>query len=77
MDLHALIDLVKAHAPMVVQYILMALGALVVAGFSYVKVTPNQDDDAWLQKLEDKPVIGQILNFLIAFSPIDRNEPPK
>lgn len=72
--LNDLYPFIKEHAPMIVQYVLMGLGGLVVAGAAYIKATPTQDDDMWLQKLEEKPVIGQILKLLIQFSPLERKE---
>lgn len=65
----------QAHAPEAVKYVLMGLGALVVMGVAYIKVTPSQDDDMWLQKLEGKAIIGHLLKLLIQFSPIERKEP--
>lgn len=74
MDQHATLDLVKQHAPIILQYVLMALGVLVVLGRAYIKITPTQDDDAFLQKLEEKKIIGSILKLLIQFSPVERKE---
>ena len=74
MDLASLIELIKLHAPQVVQYVLMGLGVLVCAGMAYIKATPTQDDDAFLQKMEGKAVVGQLLKLLIAFSPLERKD---
>lgn len=68
------VELAKQYLPLVGQYGLMGLGALCVMGTAYIKATPTQDDDQWLQKLEEKPVIGAILCFLTKFAPIERKE---
>lgn len=73
-NINELYELITKFAPDIIKYILMGLGALVVMGYSYIKVTPNQDDDAWLQKLEGKPIIGFALKLLVKFSPVVRKE---
>lgn len=78
MDFSQVWEIVKSLLPMgpveIIQYILMALGALVVAGYAYIKATPSQEDDAWYDKMEKTPLIGAILLFLKKFSPIQRKE---
>lgn len=71
MDLKGMLDSVLASAPWA-GYVLAGLGSLVVLGGVYVKLTPNQDDDAWYAKLESIPVLGQALKLLKSFSPISR-----
>ena len=56
----------------IVSTILTVLGSLVVAGTIYIRLTPTQDDDAWLIKQENKPIIGQLLAALRKFSVIER-----
>jgi len=72
MDYSQIIEWITANAPAVVQWVLMGLGALVVAAQSYVLATPGTDDDNWLAGIEAKPIIGDILRFFKAFSPIQR-----
>lgn len=55
-------------------YVLSALGALVVLGGVYVKLTPSKKDDDALAKLEASPVLGLLLRVLVRFSPIARKE---
>jgi Na+-transporting NADH:ubiquinone oxidoreductase subunit NqrC len=73
MDLNNVMEFLKGLHP-VIPLVLSLLGALVVVGGIYVKLTPNQDDDAWFAKLEAMPVLGQILKVLIAMSPVRRKE---
>lgn len=74
MEVEEILSMVRAYLPMPVQFVLMGLGALVVIGLVYVKVTPSKEDDAWFEALEKKPFIGHILKFFIAFSPIQRKD---
>lgn len=55
-------------------YALMGAGALTVLGYGYIKLTPTQDDDQWLQKMEAKAWVGSLLRALKAYSPIQRKE---
>lgn len=64
--------LIQTYAPQAVIFGLMGLGALVVMGYAYVAATPSKDDDMWLQKLEQKPVVGWALKLLLKFAPIQR-----
>jgi len=57
-----------------VMYILSGLGTLVVLGQAYVALTPTQDDDAKLQKLEKVPVLGMLLKIVKSFAPIQRKD---
>lgn len=52
--------------------VLAALGGLVVLGQAYVVLTPSQNDDAWVAKLEAMPIIGSLLQALRAFAPIQK-----
>lgn len=73
MDWSIILTWVQPLSPMV-GYVLMALGGLVVLGSAYVKITPTQDDDAWFAKLEAIPILGSLLQALVAFSPFQRKE---
>lgn len=64
--------MIQTYAPQVVIYGLMILGGLVVMGYAYIAATPSKDDDMWLQKLENKPVVGWALKLLVRFSPVVR-----
>ncbi len=77
MNEEQIVSFIQTYLPMVAQYVLMGLGALVVLGFTYVKATPTEDDDQWLQKLEEKPIISTLLKVLIKFAPIQRKEEAK
>lgn len=78
MDIAAVWSFIAGLLPVgvaqVVGYVLMGLGTLVVLAYAYVKVTPSQDDDAWFAKLEAMPVLGDLLKFLMKFSPVSRKE---
>ena len=63
---------INENVPDVVKLVLMALGALVVVGHTYVLYTPTQEDDKWWAKLEENKAIGWALKFLRSFSPIQR-----
>jgi len=56
--------------------VLVAVGGLVVAGLTYVSLTPNTKDDTWVKKLEGKKLlgvpVGKILTALRSFSPIQK-----
>lgn len=71
-DLQQLEDIIRTHAPHVVIYGLMGLGFLVVAGYTYIQMTPSLDDDAWLKKIEDNKIFGVFLRLLVKFSPVQR-----
>lgn len=71
------VELSRLYLPQAIQLVLMALGALVVAGYAYVKATPTQDDDQWLMKMENTLVIGWLLRVLVAFSPKRRLDDPE
>jgi hypothetical protein len=58
----------------IVNIVLVVLGALVVLGGVYVKLTPNTNDDAWWAKLEQTPVLGALLQALVKLSPVQRKD---
>lgn len=58
----------------VVQYVLVAIGGLGVAGMVVVKLTPSKADDEAVNKALELPVLGAFLKFLISFSPIKPKE---
>jgi len=74
MDLQQAQDFLNSVMPQVVLYVLAGLGALVVLGTAYIKMTPTQDDDQWLQKIEDNKLLGFLLRLFVRFSPIERKE---
>jgi len=78
MDFSSLWLLLKGVVPVgasaIIEYVLMGLGILVVLGFAVVKITPSKADDAFVTKLEGIPVLGQLIKFLVAFSPVQRKE---
>jgi hypothetical protein len=55
---------------------LSALGSLVVLASAYIKLTPTQDDDKWLIKVENHPIYGLILRQFTRFSIFERKEKP-
>lgn len=69
-------EIIMQHAPQVVSIILMVLGALVVIGSTYVKLTPTDADDKWWASLEQKPFVGALFKLLVRFSPFYRKEVP-
>jgi len=72
MDLDTIYNLIINNLPDVAGYILSGLGALVVLGRAYVAITPNQEDDAFLKKLEVLPAVGWLFKLLVKFSPVQR-----
>lgn len=71
MDVQALMSMAADKFPWVLM-IFSILGMLVVLGTVVVKLTPSQKDDEFLAKLEAYPVLGAILKYLVAFSPIQK-----
>ena len=63
MDIELILNSLVAKSDLVM-YALSALGALVVLGTVYVKLTPSKGDDAQLAKLQAMPVLGTILKVL-------------
>jgi hypothetical protein len=74
MSMDQIVEIIRNNAPQVVEWVLMGLGTLVVLGYAYIKATPTESDDQWLQKFESKAVVGLILKFLVKFSPVARKE---
>jgi hypothetical protein len=72
MDAESIADLILKNSPAVVEYILVALGGLVVIGYTYIKATPTENDDQWLQKLESNKLVGFVLRMFVRFSPVAR-----
>lgn len=72
MTLDQIVLWLNAHAPASVLLILGCLGLLVVVGSAVIAITPTKNDDAFLAKLYDVPVLGLILKVLAAFSPLDK-----
>lgn len=73
MDINAIVNFLIGKWP-VVGVILQVLGALVVVGYTYVKISPSPKDNELILKLEGIPIVGQILKVLISFSPIQRKQ---
>ncbi len=74
MNLDELKPMIEQYAPQSVLYVLAAMGAMVILGRAYIAMTPQKSDDEWLQKMEEKSVIGHILKLLVYFSPVARKE---
>lgn len=72
MDLGQIVAWINAHAPAPVLLVLGFLGLLVVVGTAVIGMTPSKNDDAFLAKLYDVPVLGLLLKLLAAFSPLDK-----
>jgi hypothetical protein len=53
---------------------LSSIGTLVVIASTYIKMTPNKDDDKWFNNLENHPVYGLLLRQLTRFSIFERKE---
>lgn len=70
-DFSVILELGAKTIP-VLKLVLEGLGSLVIAGWAYVLITPSKKDDAWLQSLEGKAIVGPLLKALKAFSPIQR-----
>lgn len=77
MEVDKIVELILKFAPQPVVLVLALLGALVVLGAAYVKLTPSQSDDAWWSKLEAMPVLGVVLKVLVRFSPLARKDEGK
>lgn len=50
------------------------LGTMVIFGSIYVKLTPNQKDDAWFLRMERHSFYGQLLFVLRRFSVFRRKK---
>lgn len=74
MDQQEIVQWCLQHLPSSVLLVLMALGSLVVLGLVVVPLTPSKSDDEFLAKLQAKPIVGHLLKFLVAFSPIAKKE---
>lgn len=74
MDLGQIVAWINAHVPAPVLLVLGCLGMLVAVGTAVIGMTPSKNDDAWLAKLYDVPVLGFVLKLLVAFSPLDKKE---
>ena len=70
MSIDTIVLWIQTNAPATLQFILMGLGGLVIAGQCYVVATPRKDDDAFIARLEQKAIVGHVLRFLKSFSPI-------
>lgn len=55
-----------------VHLILVIFGTLVVLATAYVKAFPNTTAGTWIAKIEAMPIIGALLNALMAFSVVQR-----
>ncbi len=69
-----IVSQILANAGSIVLYVLAGLGSLVTLASVIVKATPSKDDDAFLEKLRAKPVIGQVINIVEKFSLIKRDD---
>lgn len=63
-----------AHVPYA-SLILMILGSLVVIGMVVVGLTPSTQDDAFVERLKNMPIVGRIILALASFSPIQKRPP--
>ena len=71
MDFSEIIAFLAGLHP-IVPFVLMGLGSVVVIGQAVVVVTPSPDDDAWLAKVYNVPILGPFLKALAAFAPIQK-----
>lgn len=71
MDLTKIIEWIAGLHP-IVPFVLMGLGSVVIIGQIIVAMTPSPDDDAWLVKVYDIPILGPLLKALAAFAPIQK-----
>lgn len=71
-------ELIGAVQPHIVEFVsnhpllgasLALLGSLVVFGQALVAATPTDKDDAFLRRLEGKPLVGSLLKMLKSFAP--------
>lgn len=72
MDTTQIVEFIMKYAPAPVLLVIGFLGLLVVMGTAVIAMTPTKNDDAWLAKLYDVPVLGFVLKVLAAFSPLDK-----
>ncbi len=72
-EMEILLGVMTTTYPML-RDVLTFLGCLVVLGQSYVAITPNKKDDAWFARLEEIPMIGEILRALVSFAPVQRKD---
>lgn len=48
------------------------LGILVVLGQVVVELTPTQKDDAFMSRVKEIPFLGQLVDAIAAFAPIQK-----
>lgn len=70
------LELLMKNYPVVI-LVLSGIGTLVVAATAFVAATPSKTDDAKLEEIKKKPVIGSIIIFLERFSTVSRKDPSK
>ena len=72
-SINSVMSWLQSVAPWV-KYLFMGLGVLVLGGQTYVLITPNKEDDAWLAKIEAMPVVGHLLRAFRAFAPWQKKD---
>lgn len=63
MDIEIILDILVKKIPMLA-VALPLVGTVIVCAKEYIKASASKNDDAWLAKLEAKPVVAMILNAL-------------
>lgn len=69
----ALLQMLAEKYPVLLM-VFAGLGGLVVVGQVVVAITPSKNDDAFMAKLEEVPVLGSFLKALKAFAPIQKKD---
>lgn len=67
------LEYLKTLAPWV-EYVLIALGSLVVIGTGVDAIIPDEKDHGFMKKLYAVPVLGELLKALAKFSPFNVRE---
>lgn len=70
MDWTPILDFLNTLAPWVI-YILSSLGTLVVLGTGIDALIPDEKDKGFMGKVMNIPVLGQLLDALIKYSPFN------
>lgn len=71
MDIDSIALLLAQKFP-ALMLVLSILGSLVVSAQALVSLTPGKGDDAVLEKLKSKPLVGKIIEALIKFAVIQK-----
>lgn len=68
------LDAIWLVLPEWVKVVGVALSGLMVLGQTIIAMTPSQNDDAWLRRMREKPIVGLLFKGVAAFAPVHKKE---